>query len=357
MDQAPISSAQPILPIDEPARLEALQSYGILDTPRDGAFDEITRLAARFFNMPIAIVSLVDQDRVWFKSAYGLGDLRQIDRGPGLCAAAILDDKCYVANDLRQDTNSMANLLVAAENGLRFYAAAPLRTSQGHNLGTFCVLDTKPRDFSDTDAADLQGYAALVMAQMEHVLAGRELANQANTIASQSAGLSRAITHDPLTGLHNRTAARVFFDEVQSDIESGHNTSILVLDIDHFKSINVTYGYKTGDMVLVELARRLKSMVRFSDHVVRSGGAEFMIILRHCPPHIASRIGTHLRKTILDLPVQADGNSIEVSLSGGLCHSIPGATVDDMIRSADAALFAAKEGGRARVVESEPLAA
>lgn len=345
------------MPCDELARLAALQSYGILDTPREDAFDEITRMAARFFSMPIAIVSLVDNDRVWFKSAHGLGDLRQVDRGPGLCASAIMGSECYIANDLREDPNSMTNLLVAAEKGLRFYAAAPLRTSNGHNLGTFCVLDVEPRQFSSEDAADLQGFAGLVMSQLDHVLASRELAEQASTIASQRLGLSRAASHDALTGLHNRRAALAFFDELQREIDAGYMASILVLDIDNFKSINVTYGHRIGDRVLAELAARLKSMVRASDHVVRYGGGEFLIILKRCPPQVAYRIATYMVKSMQQTPMQFDGQSLTLSLSGGLCHSGEGGNVDDIVRSADAALYAAKEGGRARIVESEPLAA
>lgn len=356
MESAPAHFA-PISLADEPARLKELHSYRILDTPVDGAFDDISQLASRHFKTPVAIVSLVDNDRVWFKSAFGLGDVRQIARGPGLCASAIMQDGCYIANDLREDPNSLANPLVASENGFRFYAAVPLKTKSGHNLGTFCVLDFKPRAFSEEEAADLQRFAALVMTQIENKLASREIASQATTIADQNVGLLHAANHDTLTGLHNRTAAKTFLAEVQRDNDNGRETSILVLDVDHFKKINDTYGHQAGDAVLVEIARRLKSMVRASDNVVRYGGEEFLIILRRCPPNLAQKIATRVCSAIRQTPVVVDGLQLAVSLSGGLCHSTARCDVENMIRSADAALYAAKNGGRNRIVVSERLAA
>src|SRR6478672_11656696 len=108
-------------------RMEALRRYDILDTPPDGNFDNITALAARLLKVPIALTTLVDTDRVWFKSRHGL-EVEQIDRVPGLCASAILDGIPYVVEDARFDPRTLANPLVAGEFGLRFYAAVPLTT-------------------------------------------------------------------------------------------------------------------------------------------------------------------------------------------------------------------------------------
>src|SRR5687767_9179452 len=123
----------------EADRLAALRRYDILDTPPDGAFDRITALAARLFDVPIAIVSVVDTDRIWFKSARGLPDVAEIERAPGLCASAILQDQPWVVTDAANDPRTLANPLVAGAFGLRFYVGVPLTTSDGHNLGTLCV--------------------------------------------------------------------------------------------------------------------------------------------------------------------------------------------------------------------------
>src|ERR1700709_2080297 len=117
-----------ILPDNETQRMAAVKRYDILDTPPDGTFDRITALAARRCDVPISIISIVDHDRIWFKSHHGL-DVRQIGRDPGLCASAILSSEAHVLVDASTDVRSLANPLVAGDFGLRFYAGVPLETS------------------------------------------------------------------------------------------------------------------------------------------------------------------------------------------------------------------------------------
>lgn len=119
------------------------------------------------FNVPIALVTIVDEDRIWFKSRYGLETLTEMPRDPGLCASAICVGETYVIERAREDPRSMQNPLVAGEFGLQFYAAAQLRTDDGHNLGTLCLLDRKPRNFSDEDRATLEVLAQIVVNDIE----------------------------------------------------------------------------------------------------------------------------------------------------------------------------------------------
>ena len=165
---------QQLISKKETERLNALHRYEILDTPPDGAFDRITSIAARLFKVPIAIVSLVDSDRIWFKSHHGL-DVQQIDRAPGLCASAILSDDIYAITDATKDLRSLTNPLVVGEMGLRFYAAAPLRTYDGHNLGTLCVIDKKLRSISSEEMSILRDLAAVVMDEIELRLAAQKV--------------------------------------------------------------------------------------------------------------------------------------------------------------------------------------
>jgi GAF domain-containing protein len=171
------------MPYNEEARIDALRRYDILDTPPDGSFDRLAALAARMFNMPIAIISLVDKDRIWFKSHHGL-DVPQIGRDPGLCASAILSDDVYLVEDARNDPRTLTNPLVAGEFGLRFYAAAPLRTHDGHNLGTFCVIDRKQRYLTQDQQILLQDLAAIAMDEIELRLSVR------NTLAESTARIA-----------------------------------------------------------------------------------------------------------------------------------------------------------------------
>lgn len=155
-------------------RIENLHKYEILDTPTDGHFDEITSLAAKIFNVPIAIISLVDTDRIWFKSSYGI-DVEQISRDPGLCSSAIMSDDIYIVEDARVDPRTLSNPLVAGIMGLQFYAAAPLKSKDGYNLGTVCLIDKNPRMLNAKEASILIQLSRIVMDQLELKLQSRLL--------------------------------------------------------------------------------------------------------------------------------------------------------------------------------------
>lgn len=154
------------IPANETGRLGALRRYEILDSPPDGSFDRITAICARLFKVPVALVTLVDEDRIWFKSRFGL-DADQVDREAGLCASAILNEEVYVVTNAAMDPRTLANPLVAGAMGLRFYAAAPLRTHDGYSLGNLCIIDKEPRDLSADQQATLKDLAAVVMDEME----------------------------------------------------------------------------------------------------------------------------------------------------------------------------------------------
>ncbi|MGW1594977.1 PP2C family protein-serine/threonine phosphatase [Streptomyces sp. NPDC002343] len=154
-------------PDAEAARIAAVRRYDILDTPPDGAFDRVAAMAARLFDVPVATVTIVDTDRIWFKAAHGLEGVKEIGRDPGLCGSAILRDDALVIPDTLRDPVAVNNPLVAGEMGVRFYAAAPIITPDGHRLGTVNVLDTKPRSITEDDTATLADLAAIVLDEME----------------------------------------------------------------------------------------------------------------------------------------------------------------------------------------------
>lgn len=156
-------------PMDAPneaGRMEAVLRYDLLDTPPDGTFDRITAVAARVFEVPFAIVSVVDTDRIWFKSRHGV-DAEQLGRDPGLCASAILHDEPWIVEDARADPRALANPLVAGDFGMQFYAGVPLTTRDGFNLGTLCVMDVKPRTVTADEIATLEDLAAMVMRELD----------------------------------------------------------------------------------------------------------------------------------------------------------------------------------------------
>jgi two-component sensor histidine kinase len=177
----------------EAQRLAAVQRYAILDTPPDGTFDRITALAARRFQVPISIVSIVDQERIWFKSHHGI-DISEIGRDPGLCASAILSDEPWVLTDAKTDIRSLANPLVAGKFGLQFYVGVQLRSTDGHNLGTLCVIDKEPKPVDASQMEDLKDLGSLVMDQLELRLAARRAVERAEI-------MSREIDHRVMNSL------------------------------------------------------------------------------------------------------------------------------------------------------------
>ena len=170
--------------------MSAVRRYDVLDSPPDGAFDRITALAARLFDVPIALVTIVDSDRIWFKSRHGL-DVGEIPRDPGLCASAILQHGPYLVNDATTDPRTLANPLVAGDLGLQFYAAVPLTTHDGHNLGTLCVIDRQPRELTDDEVTNLQDLASVVVDELELRLSARrtvEVEAELRHVAEELAG-------------------------------------------------------------------------------------------------------------------------------------------------------------------------
>jgi GAF domain-containing protein len=169
----------------ENKRLENLYKYEILDTPPDGYFDEITSLATKVFNVPIAIITLVDTDRIWFKSSHGL-EAEQIPRSPGLCSSAIMSEDMYIVEDARNDPRTLSNPLVAGVMGLQFYAAAPLRSSEGYNLGTICLIDKEPRSLDVQESSILMQLARIVITQFELKLQARLMVKEIQKNISNS---------------------------------------------------------------------------------------------------------------------------------------------------------------------------
>ena len=154
------------LPIDEKKRLEALHRYEILDTDPEQCFDDITFLASHICETPIACISLVDENRQWFKSKVGMAE-SEMTRDIALCAHGILKKEVFVVGDLQADDRFSSNPMVAGKAKLRFYAGFPLITSDGHALGMLCVNDQVPRELSDPQLKALRALSRQVVAQFE----------------------------------------------------------------------------------------------------------------------------------------------------------------------------------------------
>ncbi|WEK17610.1 MAG: GAF domain-containing sensor histidine kinase [Candidatus Pedobacter colombiensis] len=170
----------------EEERIKALYRYDILDTPPDSTFDKLTKLAAKLIKVPVAVISFVDEHRVWFKSKYGL-DVQQMDREEGLCATVVSADDFYLVENAATDPRTLSHKLVTGSFGLRFYAGYQLKTKEGFNLGSFCIIDKVPRTISDDEQEILRDLRDIVMDQIELKFASRLSLTQHNQLLNTTA--------------------------------------------------------------------------------------------------------------------------------------------------------------------------
>ncbi len=193
--------------LNEAARIEALRDFRILDTDPEPVFDNIVRVAARLFKAPIALVTLIDVARQWFKANVGLEEIHETDRGIAFCDHAIRSIHPMIVNDATSDPRFALNPLVTGHPDIRFYCGVPLRSSDGHNVGTLCVIDRVPRKVTHEQVVTLQELAHQVEIELE---LRRRLVLLEETLQTQQQQqrnkelLATMLVHDlrgPLTGI------------------------------------------------------------------------------------------------------------------------------------------------------------
>lgn len=247
----------PDLPIDEESRIDALESLEILDTLPEEKFDRITRLCCRVFDVPIALVSLVDSNRQWFKSCQGL-DVSETSRDISFCGHAIIGSDVFVIPDTKKDIRFSDNPLVLNDPHIRFYAGYPLQSVNGSNLGTLCIIDRKPRDFTQKDIEALSDLGYII----EQEIITMQLA-----------------TIDELTKISNRRGIMSLMPHYINFCKRQNTTaSLIFVDLDNFKSINDKYGHAEGDHALTAFADQMSNTFRQTDLLARFGGDEFIVL-------------------------------------------------------------------------------
>lgn len=310
---------KPGIPEDEKSRLKTLVSLNILDTFHEERFDRLTRMACKLFDVPIAVVTLVDDKRQWFKSCIGL-NVTETARDISFCGHAILSDEVLVVSDTEKDVRFADNPLVIGDPHIRFYAGCPIKSLSGSRLGTFAIIDDKARTLSKQDLDVLKDLASMA----ERELAFIELA-----------------TIDELTGLSNRrgfmTSARYVINlcDRQEIL-----CSLIFIDLNDFKNINDQFGHAEGDRALVAFSNLLKDNFRNSDVLARLGGDEFVVLLTDTTKSAAETAMRKLQKSIDEYYFKTNyGYSISYSYGIAGPDFNQHITIEKLLKDADSLMY------------------
>ncbi len=306
----------PPKPHNERQRLETLRALGVLGSPPEERFDRVTRLASRIFDTPIALVSLIDADRQWLKSKQGL-DACETARDTSFCGHAILGDEVMVIKDALKDGRFFDNPLVTGDPEIRFYAGYPLVAPDGTKMGTLCVIDHQPREFSENDRLVLMELGRMIEAEMM--------------------ALSQATT-DELTGISNLHGFEQMATHALATCRrDGRDATVLYLRIRGFSPISERIGSEGAAGLLVEFSQMLLCSFRDSDLVGRVGTDEFAVLLTLTDEEAVKTCMQRLRDTIKVFNL-GDDRPYELSVDTAFEHYDPvrHAEIGDLIGCAEA---------------------
>lgn len=326
-------------PTDENERLAVLKEHEILDTPPEREYDDITLLASEICGTPISLISLVDEDRQWFKSRVGLDQI-ETPRDVAFCAYAILDPfETTIIRDATKDERFASNPLVTGEPHIRFYAGAPLLSKDNLALGTLCVIDSEPRQLTERQIGALQALARQLSMRLE-------LRRTTRLLQKANEELKNLSLTDDLTGLYNR---RGFFLHAEQQLRQYRSRPaenglwIMLGDLDGLKHINDTYGHEEGSTAIRAAADILRKTFRDADIIARLGGDEFAMLMLNTQDDVAELLPERIEKNFQAYDSHA-GKPYRLGISvGAVKVSADGdSSVDELLYQADMAMYSEK---------------
>ena len=328
-------------------KIANIHSLDLFYTPLEERFERITRLARRALQVPVAAISLLNEDKQWFKSAAGWG-ISELPRDQAICRLAVEAGQTLVIGDTLEDPRVATLPIVASAPRFRAYAGQPLFGEHGACIGTFCVFDLKPREFSAADRQALTDLAALAQRELH----SDQLTSAHAALTSKLGMARREALMDPLTHLWNRRGASVLLKGAFATADQrGTSLALALLDLDNFKRVNDNHGHQTGDEVLRRVASRLLSAVRGDDAICRLGGDEFLVLMADTDANIANRAAERIRHAITDSPIPTRDGAMSMSVSVGctIRQARDTTAVEALLERADQALMQSKAAGRNRV--------
>ena len=328
-------------------KIANIHSLDLFYTPLEERFERITRIGRRALQAPVAAITLLNEEKQWFKSAAGWG-ISEMPRSHTLCRFVVEENRPLIIGDTLKEPRSAQSPTVLAPPRFRAYAGYPLADEHGNVCGTFCVFDLKPREFT---AADRQTLADLAAMSQRELLSDRLNDAHCALIAKLSVARREAMM-DPLTRLWNRRGASVLLKAAFASADQhGKPLTLALLDLDNFKRINDSYGHQVGDEVLRKVATRLVSAVRGDDAACRLGGDEFLILMTDTDAASAARVAERIRRAVTDASVPTRDGVVAIGVSVGFTVRPPhsSASIEALLEQADQALLQSKASGRNRV--------
>jgi diguanylate cyclase (GGDEF)-like protein len=351
-------------PENESLRVAALHQLGILGTPAEERFDRITRFANRLLSTPIALVSLVDSDRQWFKSAQGL-NVKETGRDVSFCAHAIIQEKTFFVEDASADARFKDNPLVRGEPHIRMYAGHPIDLGEGLRVGTMCVIDTKPRRLNASEIEIIQNLARWIRAELLNIELDKKLKFfEAKLEISEKKSVNHEKLYDffnsltlidPELRIPNRLYLGLYLpQEINRLKHPGLPIAVMCIAIDDFAGYEKNVGSAAAAQTLQVLAGTLAEIPKWPRGMTfRYSSQLFVILLPERSRDAARDFAEGIRDKVHQLRI-AYGKDL-LTLSYGICAAVAGSiTSEKLIAKAIEALETAQKQGTDKIRYVDP---
>ena len=330
------------VPSDEVARLGSLRSLFVLDSPAEDRFDRLTRLARKVFHVPMSMLTLIDEERQWFKSAQG-HLVTETDRGGSFCQYTILGGGALIVPDATQDER-FCDLAVVRERGIRFYAGVPVHSPDFRRIGTLCILDVKSRELSTEDLATLNDLAHCAESEL-HLLSKLKVERE---LLAETDSLRRKASIDQVTRCWNESIIRELLGKVRKEStgDSSGGPAVLMIELDHLAQANKEIGGEGADTMLRETAERLRAAAPANSVLGRCRGGRFLLVFERLEAHMAELVCQKIMERMNGQPFLYHGRSLSLQGHGGLAfHTSPSEQDQSLLERAEKALARAQREG------------